>query len=176
MHVEGEAHDVESHTIHLRFYAFPPLHVCAHNALMTGLELWHLSFFPRVCVCGFRVVDAKEHDSRSSSNMSPSDFLDSLMGRTSGYDARIRPNFKGVFIIIFLLPWKILTHFVTPSLVLSPPQPPPSYLHLVMDSLFFFISIPVKCNCKQTQTVTFSLIRRSPAVISCGDTVLPVLW
>uniref|UniRef100_A0A3Q3JG62 Glycine receptor, alpha 2 n=2 Tax=Monopterus albus TaxID=43700 RepID=A0A3Q3JG62_MONAL len=44
----------------------------------------------------FRVVDAKEHDSRSSSsNMSPSDFLDSLMGRTSGYDARIRPNFKG---------------------------------------------------------------------------------
>ncbi|XP_018558619.1 glycine receptor subunit alpha-2 isoform X1 [Lates calcarifer] len=43
----------------------------------------------------FRVVDAKEHDPRSSSNMSPSDFLDSLMGRTSGYDARIRPNFKG---------------------------------------------------------------------------------
>ncbi|XP_035797333.2 glycine receptor subunit alpha-2 isoform X1 [Amphiprion ocellaris] len=43
----------------------------------------------------FRVVDAKEHDSRSSSNLSPSDFLDSLMGRTSGYDARIRPNFKG---------------------------------------------------------------------------------
>ncbi|XP_012728716.1 glycine receptor subunit alpha-2 isoform X1 [Fundulus heteroclitus] len=42
-----------------------------------------------------RVVDAKEYDSRSSSNMSPSDFLDSLMGRTSGYDARIRPNFKG---------------------------------------------------------------------------------
>ncbi|XP_061579388.1 glycine receptor subunit alpha-2 isoform X7 [Cololabis saira] len=40
-------------------------------------------------------VDAKEHESRSSSNMSPSDFLDSLMGRTSGYDARIRPNFKG---------------------------------------------------------------------------------
>ncbi|KAJ0061829.1 hypothetical protein NL108_012490 [Boleophthalmus pectinirostris] len=26
---------------------------------------------------------------------SPSDFLDKLMGRTSGYDARIRPNFKG---------------------------------------------------------------------------------
>ncbi|XP_047457717.1 glycine receptor subunit alpha-2 isoform X1 [Mugil cephalus] len=43
----------------------------------------------------FRVVDAKEYDTRSSSNMSPSDFLDSLMGRTSGYDARIRPNFKG---------------------------------------------------------------------------------
>ncbi|XP_014874964.1 glycine receptor subunit alpha-2-like isoform X1 [Poecilia latipinna] len=43
----------------------------------------------------FRAVVAKEYDSRSSSNMSPSDFLDSLMGRTSGYDARIRPNFKG---------------------------------------------------------------------------------
>lgn len=27
--------------------------------------------------------------------MSPSDFLDKLMGRTSEYDARIRPNFKG---------------------------------------------------------------------------------
>ncbi|XP_036423628.1 glycine receptor, alpha 4a [Colossoma macropomum] len=27
--------------------------------------------------------------------MSPSDFLDKLMGRTSGYDACIRPNFKG---------------------------------------------------------------------------------
>lgn len=51
-----------------------------------------------ICVCvrvHFRVVHAKEHDSRSS-NMSPSDFLDSLMGRTSGYDARIRPNFKGL--------------------------------------------------------------------------------
>uniref|UniRef100_A0A4W3H9M2 Glycine receptor, alpha 3 n=1 Tax=Callorhinchus milii TaxID=7868 RepID=A0A4W3H9M2_CALMI len=30
-----------------------------------------------------------------SQSMSPSDFLDKLMGRTSGYDARIRPNFKG---------------------------------------------------------------------------------
>ncbi|XP_008933713.1 PREDICTED: glycine receptor subunit alpha-4-like [Merops nubicus] len=27
--------------------------------------------------------------------MSPSDFLDKLMGRMSGYDSRIRPNFKG---------------------------------------------------------------------------------
>lgn len=50
----------------------------------------------------FRVVDAKEHDSRSSSNLSPSDFLDSLMGRTSGYDARIRPNFKGLCVNIFV--------------------------------------------------------------------------
>uniref|UniRef100_A0AAY4EB26 Glycine receptor, alpha 4b n=1 Tax=Denticeps clupeoides TaxID=299321 RepID=A0AAY4EB26_9TELE len=33
--------------------------------------------------------------SRTVKPMSPSDFLDKLMGRTSGYDARIRPNFKG---------------------------------------------------------------------------------
>uniref|UniRef100_A0A8C5MW50 Glycine receptor alpha 1 n=1 Tax=Leptobrachium leishanense TaxID=445787 RepID=A0A8C5MW50_9ANUR len=33
---------------------------------------------------------------RSSAKlMSPSDFLDKLMGKISGYDARIRPNFKG---------------------------------------------------------------------------------
>lgn len=39
--------------------------------------------------------------------MSPSDFLDKLMGRTSGYDARIRPNFKGMqtpcFVVLFHL-------------------------------------------------------------------------
>ncbi|XP_026214270.1 glycine receptor, alpha 4a isoform X2 [Anabas testudineus] len=33
--------------------------------------------------------------SRAGPQLSPSDFLDKLMGRTSGYDARIRPNFKG---------------------------------------------------------------------------------
>lgn len=33
--------------------------------------------------------------SRATKPPSPSDFLDKLMGRTSGYDARIRPNFKG---------------------------------------------------------------------------------
>lgn len=59
-------------------------------------------YFPFVC---HRVVDAKEHESRSGSttNLSPSDFLDSLMGRTSGYDARIRPNFKGWFLFDFLM-------------------------------------------------------------------------
>lgn len=31
----------------------------------------------------------------SRQELSPSDFLDKLMGKTSGYDARIRPNFKG---------------------------------------------------------------------------------
>uniref|UniRef100_A0A8C6TIH8 Glycine receptor, alpha 4a n=1 Tax=Neogobius melanostomus TaxID=47308 RepID=A0A8C6TIH8_9GOBI len=35
------------------------------------------------------------HGYRPGPQMSPSDFLDKLMGRTSGYDARIRPNFKG---------------------------------------------------------------------------------
>ncbi|KAJ7319598.1 hypothetical protein JRQ81_019109 [Phrynocephalus forsythii] len=47
----------------------------------------------------FRMTFCKEHDSRSGKSpaltLSPSDFLDKLMGRTSGYDARIRPNFKG---------------------------------------------------------------------------------
>ncbi|KAL7834267.1 hypothetical protein SRHO_G00285140 [Serrasalmus rhombeus] len=48
--------------------------------------------------------------------MSPSDFLDKLMGKTSGYDARIRPNFKGFTVslnlhencascILTLMPW-----------------------------------------------------------------------
>uniref|UniRef100_A0A8D2JGI3 Glycine receptor alpha 1 n=1 Tax=Varanus komodoensis TaxID=61221 RepID=A0A8D2JGI3_VARKO len=40
--------------------------------------------------------------------MSPSDFLDKLMGRTSGYDARIRPNFKGM--------WQSLTPSFLPLL------------------------------------------------------------
>lgn len=45
-----------------------------------------------------RVALAKEEvksGTKGSQLMSPSDFLDKLMGRTSGYDARIRPNFKG---------------------------------------------------------------------------------
>uniref|UniRef100_A0A8C5ZCL1 Glycine receptor subunit alpha-4 n=1 Tax=Marmota marmota marmota TaxID=9994 RepID=A0A8C5ZCL1_MARMA len=45
-----------------------------------------------------RVALAKEDvksGNKGSQPMSPSDFLDKLMGRTSGYDARIRPNFKG---------------------------------------------------------------------------------
>uniref|UniRef100_A0A8C5D2W5 Glycine receptor subunit alpha-3-like n=1 Tax=Gouania willdenowi TaxID=441366 RepID=A0A8C5D2W5_GOUWI len=46
----------------------------------------------------FSVCRCKEAESAVRSRqapMSPSDFLDKLMGRTSGYDARIRPNFKG---------------------------------------------------------------------------------
>ncbi|XP_015251201.1 PREDICTED: glycine receptor subunit alpha-2 isoform X1 [Cyprinodon variegatus] len=62
------------------------------HSFMKGLAALFTYFIE---MSNFRVVDAKEYDSRSSTNMSPSDFLDSLMGRTSGYDARIRPNFKG---------------------------------------------------------------------------------
>lgn len=32
---------------------------------------------------------------KATSPMPPSEFLDKLMGKVSGYDARIRPNFKG---------------------------------------------------------------------------------
>lgn len=43
--------------------------------------------------------------SRASKPPSPSDFLDKLMGRTSGYDARIRPNFKGIYHTVQLVGW-----------------------------------------------------------------------
>lgn len=51
------------------------------------------SVAPSLC----RSVHCKEMKlpSRAVKPPSPSDFLDKLMGRTSGYDARIRPNFKG---------------------------------------------------------------------------------
>lgn len=52
-----------------------------------------LPLLPRRLVSGREEIKAA---SRSPPKpMSPSDFLDKLMGRTSGYDARIRPNFKG---------------------------------------------------------------------------------
>uniref|UniRef100_A0A665UNM3 Glycine receptor, alpha 3 n=1 Tax=Echeneis naucrates TaxID=173247 RepID=A0A665UNM3_ECHNA len=50
-----------------------------------------------LCLCD-SMGQCKEVDSPARARqapMSPSDFLDKLMGRTSGYDARIRPNFKG---------------------------------------------------------------------------------
>ncbi|XP_037830575.1 glycine receptor subunit alpha-1 [Kryptolebias marmoratus] len=60
--------------------------------LLSGSLLsWKLALFLSVSLC-------KEMDSPARTRhapMSPSDFLDKLMGRTSGYDARIRPNFKG---------------------------------------------------------------------------------
>uniref|UniRef100_A0A8C1I3K9 Glycine receptor, alpha 4b n=1 Tax=Cyprinus carpio carpio TaxID=630221 RepID=A0A8C1I3K9_CYPCA len=50
-----------------------------------------------IFLTSLRCVFSKELKSPSSrvKPMSPSDFLDKLMGKTSGYDARIRPNFKG---------------------------------------------------------------------------------
>ncbi len=35
---------------------------------------------------------------KAATPMPPSEFLDKLMGKVSGYDARIRPNFKGRYI------------------------------------------------------------------------------
>ncbi|XP_067106530.1 glycine receptor subunit alpha-3 [Osmerus mordax] len=54
-----------------------------------GFLAWELAML-------LSLVASKEPDhARRAVPMSPSDFLDKLMGRTSGYDARIRPNFKG---------------------------------------------------------------------------------
>lgn len=62
--------------------------------LLTNFCLFVCLFFLAVSL-----VATKETDSARSRSMpmSPSDFLDKLMGRMSGYDARIRPNFKGKF-------------------------------------------------------------------------------
>lgn len=62
-----------------------------------------------LCFCGVcvSVGQCKELDNPARTRqvpMSPSDFLDKLMGRTSGYDARIRPNFKGN--------WEVISHII----------------------------------------------------------------
>ncbi|XP_043918449.1 glycine receptor subunit alpha-3 [Protopterus annectens] len=59
------------------------------------ITFWGIYFWETTRL--FSLVESKEPDSSRirSSPMSPSDFLDKLMGKTSGYDARIRPNFKG---------------------------------------------------------------------------------
>ncbi|KAF4073402.1 hypothetical protein AMELA_G00258300 [Ameiurus melas] len=57
--------------------------------------VWMLVLFR---LCGvLRLAFGREVNSQNGrpKPMSPSDFLDKLMGKTSGYDARIRPNFKG---------------------------------------------------------------------------------
>ncbi|KAM9413629.1 glycine receptor subunit alphaZ1-like isoform 4-T5 [Salvelinus alpinus] len=57
------------------------------NAL--GIYLWETIVF-------FSLAASKEAAARkAASPMPPSEFLDKLMGKVSGYDARIRPNFKG---------------------------------------------------------------------------------
>ncbi|XP_032990493.1 glycine receptor subunit alpha-3 isoform X1 [Rhinolophus ferrumequinum] len=60
------------------------------RTLVSGFYFWEAALL-------LSLVATKETDSARSRSapMSPSDFLDKLMGRTSGYDARIRPNFKG---------------------------------------------------------------------------------
>ncbi|XP_035281016.1 glycine receptor subunit alpha-3-like isoform X2 [Anguilla anguilla] len=57
---------------------------------MRGFFAWEIALL-------LSMVASKDPDSPRGRAvpMSPSDFLDKLMGRTSGYDARIRPNFKG---------------------------------------------------------------------------------
>ncbi|XP_038314665.1 glycine receptor subunit alpha-3 isoform X5 [Canis lupus familiaris] len=65
-------------------------HVRHFRTLVSGFYFWEAALL-------LSLVATKETDSARSRSapMSPSDFLDKLMGRTSGYDARIRPNFKG---------------------------------------------------------------------------------
>ncbi|XP_055486512.1 glycine receptor subunit alpha-3-like [Leucoraja erinacea] len=67
--------------------------VCACSETFASIVLTTF----QVYVSAFSLVATKEIEgSRTRTvTMSPSDFLDKLMGRTSGYDARIRPNFKG---------------------------------------------------------------------------------
>nr|XP_020449749.1 glycine receptor subunit alpha-1 isoform X3 [Monopterus albus] len=61
--------------------------MCRLNAL--GIYLWETVVF-------FSLAASKEAAARkAASPMPPSEFLDKLMGKVSGYDARIRPNFKG---------------------------------------------------------------------------------
>ncbi|XP_026853458.1 glycine receptor, alpha 4a [Electrophorus electricus] len=60
------------------------------------LYVLHLGFFQSSIIRLGSCNDEIKFPSRPAAKpMSPSDFLDKLMGRTSGYDARIRPNFKG---------------------------------------------------------------------------------
>ncbi|XP_067223227.1 glycine receptor subunit alphaZ1 isoform X1 [Chanodichthys erythropterus] len=54
-----------------------------------GIYLWETIVF-------FSLAASQQAAARkAASPMPPSEFLDKLMGKVSGYDARIRPNFKG---------------------------------------------------------------------------------
>ncbi|XP_058505449.1 glycine receptor subunit alphaZ1 isoform X1 [Solea solea] len=60
--------------------------MCRLNAL--GIYLWETVLF-------ISLAASKEAAARKATTpMPPSEFLDKLMGKVSGYDARIRPNFK----------------------------------------------------------------------------------
>lgn len=84
----------------------PPLPFPAQTVLHLLLDcFWNILFyfFVHALCChrgDVRLSSCKEEikpPNRAGPQMSPSDFLDKLMGRTSGYDARIRPNFKGTW-------------------------------------------------------------------------------
>lgn len=65
---------------------------------MSEMKRGHIWAHPELAILSpGRYVLSKEMKlpNRATKPPSPSDFLDKLMGRTSGYDARIRPNFKG---------------------------------------------------------------------------------
>nr|XP_029501216.1 glycine receptor subunit alphaZ1-like [Oncorhynchus nerka] len=64
------------------------------NAL--GIYLWEtIVFFSFLFGAISCLAASKESAARkAASPMPPSEFLDKLMGKVSGYDARIRPNFK----------------------------------------------------------------------------------
>ncbi|XP_057705676.1 glycine receptor subunit alphaZ1 isoform X2 [Corythoichthys intestinalis] len=65
--------------------------MCRLNAL--SIYLWEtLVFFS--CVSGSLAASKEAAARKAASPMPPSEFLDKLMGKVSGYDARIRPNFK----------------------------------------------------------------------------------
>ncbi|XP_077588944.1 glycine receptor subunit alphaZ1 isoform X3 [Stigmatopora nigra] len=66
--------------------------MCRLNAL--SIYLWEtIVFFS--CVAGSLAASKEAAARKAASPMPPSEFLDKLMGKVSGYDARIRPNFKG---------------------------------------------------------------------------------
>uniref|UniRef100_A0A3B3D4L1 Glycine receptor, alpha 4b n=1 Tax=Oryzias melastigma TaxID=30732 RepID=A0A3B3D4L1_ORYME len=65
-----------------------------HHKKCVSVALWsQLQWLSSLSRSGF--CKEVKFPSRTLKPPSPSDFLDKLMGRTSGYDARIRPNFKG---------------------------------------------------------------------------------
>ncbi|KAK9981172.1 hypothetical protein ABG768_000733 [Culter alburnus] len=67
--------------------------------LFCNILLLYFLFFllGTIMVALMHLVASKEQETPRgrAASMSPSVFLDNLMGRNSGYDARIRPNFKG---------------------------------------------------------------------------------
>ena len=55
----------------------------------------HVISFVLSLLCSSLAASKEAAARKASTPMPPSEFLDKLMGKVSGYDARIRPNFKG---------------------------------------------------------------------------------